>query len=89
MSEEAKQFTHRNAGTCSRAVSFTLDADNNVHDVAFVGGCNGNLKGIGSLVEGMPAQWVIDRCAGTTCGFKATSCPDQLAHAVQEALAQQ
>ena len=86
MAGETKQFTHLNQGTCSRTVSFSLDADGNVHDVSFMGGCNGNLKGIGSLVEGMPAQWVIDRCKGTTCGFKNTSCPDQLAQAVQEAL---
>lgn len=86
MAEETKQFTHRNKGTCSRTVSFSLDAEGNVHDVAFMGGCNGNLKGIGTLVEGMPAQWVIERCAGTTCGLKATSCPDQLAQALQEAL---
>lgn len=87
MAKETRKYAHRNQGTCSRAVSFTLDGEDKVHDVEFVGGCNGNLKGIGSLVEGMPAQWVIDRCAGTTCGFKSTSCPDQLAHALQEALA--
>ena len=52
----------------------------------FLGGCNGNLKGIGQLVEGMPAEEVIERIAGTTCGPKRTSCPDQLACALREAL---
>lgn len=88
MAAEPKHYTHRNSGTCSRAVSFALDEEGKVHDVEFMGGCNGNLKGIGSLVEGMPAQWVIERCSGTTCGFKSTSCPDQLACALQEALAE-
>ena len=52
----------------------------------FTGGCNGNLKGIGKLVEGMDAHEVIDKLEGTTCGFKNTSCPDQLAKALKVAL---
>ena len=60
--------------------------DGKVKNVQFYGGCNGNLKGISSLVEGMEATEVIARLEGTTCGMKATSCPDQLARALKEAL---
>ena len=77
---------YRTKGTCSSFIDFDLDGDI-IHNVRFTGGCNGNLKGIGSLVEGMRAQDVIDRLEGTTCGFKSTSCPDQLAKALKEALA--
>lgn len=77
------QYTTR--GTCSRFISFDLE-DGKVKNVEFIGGCNGNLKGIGSLVEGMPAEEVIKRLRGTTCGMKNTSCPDQLAKALEEAL---
>lgn len=55
-------------------------------NVQFLGGCNGNLKGIGALVEGMDVQTVIDRLEGTKCGMKPTSCPDQLAKALKAAL---
>ena len=79
-------FVHMNRGTCSRAVAFTLDEAERVHDVRFEGGCDGNLKGVGRLVEGMPAAEVAERLAGTECGFKKTSCPDQLAQALSEAL---
>ncbi len=81
-----EEFTYRTSGTCSRMITFSLDDKNRIHDVEFIGGCMGNLKGISSLVEGMPAQDVIDRVEGTTCGPKHTSCPDQLAHALREAL---
>lgn len=80
------QYDYRMMGTCARTVSFELDGEKRVHNVEFLGGCNGNLKGIGKLVEGMPAQEVIDRVAGTTCGPKRTSCPDQLACALRAAL---
>ena len=79
-------FVHVNRGTCSRAVSFRLDEDRRVHDVRFEGGCDGNLKGIGRLVEGMPAAEVAERLSGNECGVKKTSCPDQLAQALSEAL---
>lgn len=78
------QYTTK--GTCSRFIDFDLE-DGIVKNVVFTGGCNGNLKGIGALVEGRPAAEVIQLLKGTTCGFKATSCPDQLAHALEEALA--
>jgi len=77
------QYTTK--GTCSRLINFDLE-DGKVKNVQFIGGCNGNLKGIGSLVEGMPAEEVIKRLRGTTCGMKNTSCPDQLAKALEEAL---
>ena len=83
-----EHYSYRTAGTCARAISFELDDDKNVHNVMFMGGCNGNLKGIGALVEGMPAQDIIDKVAGTTCGAKSTSCPDQLSRALREALEQ-
>ena len=74
-------------GTCSRFIDFDLE-DGIVKNVVFTGGCNGNLKGIGALVEGMEATEAIKRLAGITCGFKPTSCPDQLAKALEEALAE-
>ena len=72
-------------GVCSRSVSFDL-TDGRIHNVQFEGGCNGNTKGIGALVEGMEVAEAIRRLSGIRCGFKATSCPDQLAKALQEAL---
>ena len=71
-------------GTCSRTILFEIE-DNKVKNVQYIGGCNGNLKGIGSLVEGMDVDEVISRLEGTTCGPKNTSCPDQLACALKEA----
>jgi len=61
--------------------------DGKVYNVSFDGGCNGNLKGISKLVEGQDAQYLIDLLKGNTCGFKSTSCPDQLARALEAALA--
>lgn len=78
------QFEHRNKGTCSQAVRFELDG-NIVKNVQFLGGCHGNLQGIGKLVEGMDADDVIRRLKGIRCGMKQTSCPDQLARAIQDA----
>jgi uncharacterized protein (TIGR03905 family) len=72
-------------GTCSSQISFEL-VDGKVHNVEFTGGCNGNLKGIGKLVEGQDAKEVITRLEGISCGFKSTSCPDQLAKALKQAL---
>ena len=73
------------SGTCSRRVSFDIE-DGKVFGVRFEGGCNGNLKGIASLTEGMDAKDVVARLKGIRCGFKPTSCPDQLARAVEHAL---
>ncbi len=80
------QFEYKTQGTCSQKIFFEIE-DGKLKNVQFLGGCNGNLKGIGSLVEGMNIDDVIARLEGTTCGFKATSCPDQLARALKEAKA--
>ena len=73
-------------GVCSRTVSFDIDGEGRVHDVEFVGGYNGNLKGVAALSEGMPAEELISRLKGVRCGFKTTSCPDQFAAALETAL---
>ena len=78
------KYEYKTKGTCSRAILFDID-DGKVRNVQFVGGCNGNLKGIGALVEGMDVDEVIARVEGISCGMKSTSCPDQLAKALKEA----
>ena len=78
------EFTYKTQGTCSQMISFELN-ENKVTKVQFYGGCNGNLKGIASLVEGMDVDEVIARVEGICCGMKATSCPDQLAKALKAA----
>lgn len=78
------QYEYKTSGTCSQRILFEIE-DGKVMHVQFIGGCNGNLKGIGSLVEGMDVDEVIARLDGTTCGMKPTSCPDQLARALKEA----
>ena len=80
------QYSYQTSGTCSREILFEIE-DGKLMNVQFIGGCNGNLKGIGSLVEGMDVDDVISRLEGTTCGGKNTSCPDQLASALKKALA--
>lgn len=72
-------------GTCSREINFDV-VDGKVRNVSFLGGCNGNLKGIGALVEGMEVNDAIARLKGITCGAKQTSCPDQLATALEQYL---
>ena len=78
------EFTYKTRGTCSREIAFEVE-NGKVKNVQFYGGCNGNLKGIGALVEGMDIDDVISRVEGVTCGMKATSCPDQLAQALKAA----
>ena len=80
-------YSYKTKGTCSTQIDLELDG-NVVHNVKFTGGCNGNLQGISRLVEGMKAEDAIARMRGIRCGFKNTSCPDQLAIALGEALAQ-
>lgn len=80
------EYTYKTKGTCSSMIQFRLD-DGVIHDVVFTGGCNGNLKAIAKLVEGMPAEKVISLLEGNTCGPKPTSCGDQLAKALKAALA--
>ena len=81
------KYVYKTKGTCSQKIFFDIE-DNKVKNVQFVGGCNGNLQGISRLVEGMKAEDAIARMRGIRCGFKNTSCPDQLAIALGEALAQ-
>ena len=76
--------TYQPRGVCSRKILFDVDEKGAVHNVTFEGGCNGNLKGIGSLIEGMDIDEAIERLSGIECGMKGTSCPDQLAHALEE-----
>ena len=78
------QFEYRTQGTCSQRILFEVE-DGKVKNVQFLGGCNGNLKGIAALVEGMKAEDTIARVEGIKCGMKATSCPDQLAQALKAA----
>lgn len=68
-------------GVCSKLIRFQV-TEGKLHDVKFTGGCIGNLKGIGKLVEGMPVEEVIEKLSGIQCGKKPTSCPDQLAQAL-------
>lgn len=77
-------YEYKTKGTCSQMIYFDLE-DGKVKNVQFLGGCNGNLKGIGKLVEGMDADEVIARLEGVRCGMKSTSCPDQLAKALKAA----
>lgn len=77
---------YKTKGTCSSKINFDI-IDGKVYNVVFTGGCNGNLKGIGVLIEGQDAREVADRLEGIKCGFKSTSCPDQLSKALKEALA--
>lgn len=69
-------------GTCSKCIQFKVE-EGHLSSVRFIGGCDGNLKGIGKLVEGMPTEEVIQKLEGITCGRKSTSCPDQLAKALR------
>ena len=80
------QFQYHPKGVCSRKIDLEIDENGILHHVRFTGGCNGNLQGISSLVEGQPAQEVVQRLSGICCGFKSTSCPDQLAAAIEQAL---
>ncbi len=75
-------FNYQPRGVCSRQIFFDVADDGTVHNVRFEGGCNGNLKGIGALIEGMEIDDAIQRLSGIECGFKGTSCPDQLAQAL-------
>ena len=80
-------FEYKPQGVCSRNLTFDIE-NGIVKNVKFQGGCHGNLQGIAALCEGRKAEDIIDRCRGIRCGFKSTSCPDQLAEAIEEALAQ-
>jgi uncharacterized protein (TIGR03905 family) len=82
-------YEYKTTGTCSTKILFDIyeeDGIKKVKDVQFVGGCHGNTQGVAKLVEGMRADEVIDRLKGIKCGFKPTSCPDQLAKAIESQL---
>jgi len=79
------QYEYKTKGTCSQRILFDIE-DGKVKNVQFIGGCNGNLQGISKLVEGMDATEVVNRIKGIHCGMKPTSCPDQLATAISEAI---
>ena len=79
-------YEYKTSGTCAQRILFEIE-EGKVKNVQFIGGCNGNLKGIGALVEGMSIEDVIARVEGITCGMKSTSCPDQLAQALKKAAA--
>lgn len=77
------EYTYKTQNVCAAKIDFEVDNDI-VKNVRFTGGCNGNLKAIAALVEGMPVDEVIARVEGITCGFKSTSCTDQFAQALKE-----
>ncbi|MCI5947666.1 MAG: TIGR03905 family TSCPD domain-containing protein [Oscillospiraceae bacterium] len=78
-------YDYKTQGTCSRTISFDIE-DGTVKNVKFEGGCNGNLKGISALAEGKKPEELIKCLEGIKCGFKQTSCPDQLSRALKSAL---
>ncbi len=80
-------YNYTTKGVCSRNVSFEID-NGKVINVSFIGGCDGNLKGISTLVEGMDVNEAITKLKGIRCGGKSTSCPDQLARALESTLSQ-
>lgn len=81
-------YHYRPIGTCSNMILIDLADDHTLREVRFIGGCQGNLSGISKLVKGMKAEEIIEKLRGTTCGPRRTSCPDQLAIALEEALKQ-
>ena len=81
------EYTRKNKGVCSASTKVVIE-DGIVKDVEMLGGCNGNIKGLIALVKGMEAEEAVKRLSGIRCGFKTTSCPDQLAITIKEALEQ-
>ena len=81
------KYTHKNVGTCSKAIVIEMDGDI-IRRVDYVGGCPGNVQGVARLAENRPIDEVIGLVEGIKCGFKPTSCPDQLAQALKEIKAQ-
>ena len=80
-----KHHTYEPKGVCSVQMDFDIDDDNKIHNLVVTGGCNGNLKGIASLIENQDKDEVIKRLKGIKCGFRDTSCPDQLSKALEKA----
>jgi len=79
---------YKTKGTCSTAINVELNDDGTIKTVEFQGGCNGNLQGISALVKGMDPKDAIAKIRGIKCGFKSTSCPDQLSYALEQAIAE-
>lgn len=77
------KYNYKTRGTCSRQINIEVDNDGKIENVEFVGGCNGNTKGIAALVKGMNKEDVISRLRGIKCSPRSTSCPDQLAIALE------
>ena len=77
-----KEITFKTQGTCARTIRFTKGDDGRITDIVFTGGCSGNLKAVAKLCDGMTAEEIAAKLAGNTCGFKKTSCADQLSKAV-------
>jgi len=82
------KYSYKTKGTCSTKIDFDIDEAGKLRNVQFTDGCNGNLKGISALVEGLDAKEIVGRLKGTRCKQKPTSCPDQLATAIEQALAE-
>jgi len=80
------QYMYRPTNTCSKEIYFSVDDDHTVHNVRFVGGCDGNLKALMKLFEGMKAEDIIAKMQGITCSKKNTSCPDQFSLALKALL---
>ena len=82
-------YTYRPRGVCSQLMRVELDEDRVIRKMEVMGGCSGNLQGISALVQDMPAREAISKLKGIRCGFKDTSCPDQLARGLERALAKE
>lgn len=78
------KISYKPTGVCSKQIDIEVDDNNIVQNVEYIGGCNGNLNGIASLVKGMKVEEVIEKLKNIKCGYKNTSCPDQLAKALEE-----
>lgn len=78
------EYRYKPTGVCSREMIFNINEDNTIESLEVIGGCNGNLKGIGRLIKGMKIDDVIEKLEGVQCNIKNTSCPDQIAQALKE-----
>ena len=81
-----ERYTYTPTGVCAKQITFDIDDEGKMHNLSFLGGCNGNLKAIGKLLEGADARGSADILAGNDCGGRGTSCADQLSKAIYEAL---
>lgn len=78
------EYKYRPNGVCSTEMVFNIDENNVIQDLKVIGGCNGNLKGISKLLKGMKVDEVIEKLSGISCGYRTTSCPDQISKALVE-----